>query len=282
MIDNDVLLIEKVKSNLLLNCDDVCRICQPLFQNSPITYFEYSLYYDTGEAIALTSYPDLGMRCYNNSMTPRFDEFKLMSLGGLKLINLSHDMPLVFTADYLRDRYENNIAFASDDNIYHRLYFVERRSDHYMATGFGTRDSSKAIQNFYLNATPFLENFIRYFEHHAEEMISSHVQTKRIMLPDYFDPKIMQSINLEPAFSMLDLNFPIEIPSSNPVHAFNITKREEDCLLLIAQGYTMKNAARKLDISPRTVEMHLRNLKEKHGVYTRNELVDLWHHHCKK
>ncbi len=35
-----------------------------------------------------------------------------------------------------------------------------------------------------------------------------------------------------------------------------VTAREKDCLILTAQGYTMKSVAQKLNISPRTVETH--------------------------
>ena len=56
-----------------------------------------------------------------------------------------------------------------------------------------------------------------------------------------------------------------------------ITGREKECMSLIAQGYTMKNAAKKLCISHRTVEQHLRNVKDKLGLNTKNQLVEAWH-----
>lgn len=56
-----------------------------------------------------------------------------------------------------------------------------------------------------------------------------------------------------------------------------ITDRELNCLALIAKGYTMKAVALRLEISPRTVEMHLQNIKEKFGFSTKNQLVSLWH-----
>jgi DNA-binding CsgD family transcriptional regulator len=58
-----------------------------------------------------------------------------------------------------------------------------------------------------------------------------------------------------------------------------ITSRELECLSLTAQGYTMKYTARKLEISPRTVELHLRNIKDRYGLTSKNQLVKLWHNY---
>lgn len=78
---------------------------------------------------------------------------------------------------------------------------------------------------------------------------------------------------------------PAEKPSaqlSNAVcndhfHKVKLTQREIECLNLVAHGSTMKMIARKLDISPRTVEQHLRNIKEKFEVNTKSQLVELWY-----
>lgn len=56
-----------------------------------------------------------------------------------------------------------------------------------------------------------------------------------------------------------------------------LTQREIECLSYIAHGFTMKMIAKKLNISPRTVEQHLRNLKEKFELNTKGQLVELWY-----
>lgn len=269
------LNLDDVRAYLCQNYDAINKICFPLFNNSPIKYFEYGLYFDSGEGIALGTHPDLLLSCFKNNVTPRFGDFKLLTQSGLKTFYLSHSAPVLFTSDYLRDRWQTNITCASDQHLYHRLYLVERRADHYLGVGFGTNESSESILNFYMNAQCFLEKFVRYFEQQIEDLIAPS-KSRKIVLPDYFDKKIIESLGSEIMFNLFDLSLPItKTPKTNDPQ-IHITKREQDCLELIAQGYTMKNAAKKLDISHRTVEMHLRNLKEKHGVYTRNELVDIW------
>lgn len=51
------------------------------------------------------------------------------------------------------------------------------------------------------------------------------------------------------------------------------TKREIDCIRFLVEGYTAKTTARKLNISHRTVERHLDNIREKLGVKRKIEIV---------
>ena len=52
-----------------------------------------------------------------------------------------------------------------------------------------------------------------------------------------------------------------------------LSKRESECLLQLSLGKTAKETARALDLSPRTVEFYLNNIKEKTDCRTRTELV---------
>ncbi len=52
-----------------------------------------------------------------------------------------------------------------------------------------------------------------------------------------------------------------------------LTAREQEILLMVSQGLTMQQAARRLGISPRTVETHVAKLYRKLGVRTRVQAV---------
>jgi len=54
-----------------------------------------------------------------------------------------------------------------------------------------------------------------------------------------------------------------------------LTARERDVAALMVDGLTSKEAARRLNISPRTVDIHRCNLLKKYGVNTTAELVKL-------
>lgn len=54
-----------------------------------------------------------------------------------------------------------------------------------------------------------------------------------------------------------------------------VTKREKECLLALRSGYTYKEIGDFLEISERTVEHYLNNIKDKLGLEKRSELFSL-------
>lgn len=64
--------------------------------------------------------------------------------------------------------------------------------------------------------------------------------------------------------------------SASPGVAKNISTREVEILMYLCRGMTMKEIAIELDISRRTVEAHLNNIKSKLKCYTRSEMKKLF------
>lgn len=54
----------------------------------------------------------------------------------------------------------------------------------------------------------------------------------------------------------------------------NLTNRELDCANLLAKGFTAKMIAIQLNLSYRTIEEYINNLKHKTGKHTKAELVN--------
>ncbi len=63
-----------------------------------------------------------------------------------------------------------------------------------------------------------------------------------------------------------------QVPAKNHDQA-NLTKREEEILNLLSQGYFYKEIAHSLSISVETVRTHIRNIYEKLQVRTRTEAI---------
>jgi len=55
----------------------------------------------------------------------------------------------------------------------------------------------------------------------------------------------------------------------------SLTSREQDCLSYLVRGKTMKQMAHLMRISPRTVESHLINIKEKLHCKTKSDLIEV-------
>ncbi|PRX51365.1 regulatory LuxR family protein [Prauserella shujinwangii] len=58
--------------------------------------------------------------------------------------------------------------------------------------------------------------------------------------------------------------------------AASLSPRQVQILTLVAAGLSNKEIARKLRISPKTVESHLQRLYDRHGVRRRAALVAQW------
>ena len=54
----------------------------------------------------------------------------------------------------------------------------------------------------------------------------------------------------------------------------NLTSRQADCLYYLAQGMTAKAIASTLQLSVRTVEHYIENIKHKLGCYSRSDLIN--------
>ncbi|MFB8441546.1 LuxR C-terminal-related transcriptional regulator [Streptomyces niveus] len=65
-------------------------------------------------------------------------------------------------------------------------------------------------------------------------------------------------------------------PPGAPSHRSTLTERETQVLALIATGHTNDQAARKLDISPRTIRKHLEGVFTKANVPSRAAAVAWW------
>ena len=62
-------------------------------------------------------------------------------------------------------------------------------------------------------------------------------------------------------------------PSKGHVQRGDLTEREEEVLRLVAQGYTNKEIAARLDISVRTVETHTSNCMDNLDVHRRADIL---------
>jgi len=86
---------------------------------------------------------------------------------------------------------------------------------------------------------------------------------------------------IHPAMTRALLKDLAPIPKPKPATSTQdtLTKREVDVLRLIVRGYTNNQVAEQLSISPRTVEGHRANLRQKLDLHSRVELVEYAEEH---
>ncbi|MBT4879889.1 MAG: helix-turn-helix transcriptional regulator [Alphaproteobacteria bacterium] len=62
----------------------------------------------------------------------------------------------------------------------------------------------------------------------------------------------------------------------NQFNSSYLTKREVECLQHLATGKIVKEVAQSLNLSPRTVDFYLKNIKEKTGCRSKSQLISLY------
>lgn len=258
------------------NYDVVANICDMLFKKTIIKHFDYIRFYDSGEMMCLGTTPEFILNTHKNKLVPTEEELKLIYFARLKVFFLSNYMQLPPGAGSANpDKYNEIISMQADFNIYHRICMVDRGPNYYRACAFGVNSSCKSVFTYYFNLLDTMKKFIKYFEAKVDELNNNIEKNSKIIIP-YFHKKIF-SMNEQSKSIDFESDLDFENNNSSKFADKLFTVRERECLSLIAQGYTMKNAAIKLQISPRTVEQHLRNIKEKYGLTTKNQLVEIWH-----
>ncbi|MDX1902304.1 MAG: helix-turn-helix transcriptional regulator [Gammaproteobacteria bacterium] len=64
-------------------------------------------------------------------------------------------------------------------------------------------------------------------------------------------------------------------PESTVSFSIVLTPREQACLHWLTKGFTAKMIAKELDISHRTVEEYIANIKSKFGAHTKSQLIEM-------
>lgn len=72
------------------------------------------------------------------------------------------------------------------------------------------------------------------------------------------------------------MNFDVKRQSARSTNMMGLSGRQVQILTLISEGYSGKEIARILGVSPRTVESHIQRLFDRHGVRNRAGLVAKW------
>ena len=152
------------------------------------------------------------------------------------------------------------------DNI---LFYVQHNHDSTDIFSMAADPDNKLILNKYINHAEEIRKFLLYFKQETKGLL---LEAKHYAI-DY-DCSIKQQKKIFPG--------DIGIPNYNGFSSlFDIadalSDREFECLKLLSSAKSIKSIARKLKLSPRTVESYLINTKNKLNCQTTNEMLDLYY-----
>ncbi|MBA8667208.1 hypothetical protein H1Q59_04805 [Holosporaceae bacterium 'Namur'] len=171
----------------------------------------------------------------------------------------------------------NDSMLIDKFNVANGISFFQKKHDIIECWSFVMDCTHEQGDLFLLDNMNFLKQFILYFNHHSKSLVETLI-TSKISLPKLPKELVLSIINQkrQPQAITRDIQiqkYSINITENNRI---NLTKREVECLQNLALGKSIKEIADILDISDRTVEVYLNNIKIKSGYNHRSQLVSMY------
>jgi DNA-binding CsgD family transcriptional regulator len=261
---------------------DIHTLCEPLIANSPVGAFTYGRAYQDGHIFVLSTYTEFQKYLFLDRKGKICISFDLFDQGRESSLFTkdSEKRKSWLMTEICNDSYWPNIWRSF--NLGSVLCIFEKVTDYYEFFYFSSCDNSNIV-NFYLNNYSILAAFMLHFKERGADLIEI-AEKNKVFLP-YRSPqyrKMLLSLQMNASaeedqilklYDKLKLNkYPICYRGCKSY----LTPRELGCIQILSQGSTFKEIGRALNISPRTAEKHLENVKERLGVISTNTVLDIY------
>jgi LuxR family quorum-sensing system transcriptional regulator SolR len=228
--------------------NNIREIFQDKLSSYGVTYFEYLRLYDNGDCIILASNQEVVRYLFNN-------EVPLIATIEQEFIKEIFHYFVLPVGNYEKALHELKSYF----NLAHFIDFVERHNGYIDLYCFGADANNPEIVNFYLNNIDLLENFKCYFK-----------DKSRVLINQALKEKVLLSNAMLPSYKGLSCG-----EQTLATETYALSKRQTDCLEYLLKGMTLKQIAKQLSLSPRTVEHYLKAIKVKYNVQSRADLFKI-------
>ena len=231
--------------------------CYNFFKLHQISLFCFYRIYDDGTCILLSSDNASLEYVFNNKihLIPHIQDAPLKEKFWYIIPPNSIYQKLLFD---FKEMFDCKIIFD----------FIECYENFYEVTYFGSYCEAEIASAYFMNFKEEFEKFSHYFKQEYKTLIS-YCEHKKIILPHEMLPNI----------SRLKSDIPLSYPSSfhNLMHLNNgkLSPREMECVHHLSLGHTAKETAQSLNLSNRTVEFYLANIKNKLKCTRKSEIISL-------
>lgn len=246
--------------------NDVATICEPL-RRFGVTYFSHARVFHDKTVYALTNNVD----SYYNHFKKQYpmDRPIPRKLFGEKF----HYLPFLDSDDICYNQLREYREMYNADNP---IYFVENYESYTDLFIYASMPGNNDVVNFYLNNIDILEKFKFYFKDKANKLIEKSNKNKILVANHMWsnfgrdENQQLSNINKQQLNDQLtSKHYALHVNHQEIL----ITKRELDVLRSLSCGGTLKEAARAIGLSYRTVESYLDNIRYKLGIHKRSEII---------
>ncbi|MBN2261066.1 MAG: response regulator transcription factor [Clostridiales bacterium] len=238
--------------------DYVRKLCEPLFREFGFSYFHYVRYYDDQRVFDINTHTKYSM----NFVKKGFN-------SGYGLLPKSSFIKRWAFLDLLINDPQRR-EFLKSYDIYDGFGLVIKNCHFIESFDFAWPHFDTELYLTCLNNINHFKKFCLYFKTQASEHIEFHRKNTMLMPPSC----VATIATLSKKKLALDEIKKYYIDHNHQEIA--LTPREFECYKLLATGCSMKMIASRLDISIKTVEFHLNNIKSKLGVHSKYRLIQLF------
>ena len=165
------------------------------------------------------------------------------------------------------------LSLLNAHDLWHGFQITYRREEYCEMFSFTFSKQAGDRSAFYMENIPILHKFIASFKTQAADLIEKQHKDNLALYPEKFCTDYIDSNNYKQFLLNLDKSLTLKDLSGNIAH---LTYRESECLKILVKNKTCKEIANMLEISPRTVELHIQNIKQKLKINFKSQLIDIY------
>jgi DNA-binding CsgD family transcriptional regulator len=172
-----------------------------------------------------------------------------------------------------------------EHNYWNGITILKREKDSTLLWWFNGENI--LVQDFFVKNKTLLLSFVRYFNAYKQTLLIDGIFDQYDLYKFYngFSINIANQISISDRQRTKDfldtINYqPIVLDSRG--HKIRLTSQEIKILSLTAAGYTAKSVAKNCQISVRTVQHHIENIKYKTSLHYKEDLIDFYKKNFKK
>lgn len=232
---------------------DITEITKPL-KSIGLSYFTFDRTYEDGSHLRLTNAGKWIESYYRTELYKQaiFEKDPRLFCNGFVFWSWLKREPIY--------------SAASEHNIDHGLTIIERNKQYADFFHFGTTLDNFISQETLISHINFLHRFVAYFKQETHKLILTAEKTRFILPIDAHEEIHLQELEYNKSYPLEDLLKKTEVSRlylGDDYDNAYLTRRELDILSLLKDGKKPVRIANSLGISNRTLETHIKNIKEK-------------------
>ena len=248
-------------------CKEITALCQPIFELFNVNYFAHTRAFHNRQFVAVMTNPELTECFLKRKHSIYFSE------GNGFYLNDGCYFTNCFTQSFGLE--EKLKAFWKEFDIGYLIHIVKKQTGYDDMYYFGLNVQDGFLVNKFLNHLKMIEHFILYFKSQSLGVFNKIEPVSYSQ--DYFllpqsKPNISYVTSKEQEIFLKSLPLKKVQVLGKLGNAF-LSQREYECLRYANKCYSLKEIAKQINISPRTVETYLNSVKNKLGIARRSDLI---------